>query len=610
MNGMKRLLSVVAILILAGALLPVQSQAAYRGAWAHLTTYSSLVNGSEQGSFRPGRTYFGADLGTAEGFFSLSTRSLVPFRQKIHEIHLHLNRDRAGLSFAPPSVPLIVDPATLLSYADPSWSPDGHYLAYVKTDENVTYSEIWVQEFELGASSTDLVGASTPVGSPILIAGGGSGILNRHPQWSPDGNSLTYDSNASHLSIDVYTQQVFPSVGAATRITFNDVKAEVNPTWSPDGSKIAYASNKFGQFLLFVLDLSTVPNPTDGDFAEANPAPVTHANPKWSWVAGDNVLYYDAPAGEDQNAPPSIWRLDLNTGAKCGISVDERGAYQVDVSHITNLSGSSVPFNYLLFSSTALNLGGIQIWRGNYVNECVPPLPMAVSFTPASLNVGTGGAKNNGRKDITVHLSFPPETQAAGYQCLDFNGPREGVKMRTIVLSSPLMEGLEAKYDPANPGLPTYNQSRGSETMDVLWDEAPVVEKILALGLVGQPVPMQVNMYSSMTGRRFSGYGYMTVVQSSLAGSSVRLSQNSPNPFNPQTKITFVAAKPGNVDVRIFNARGELVKTLARQWFPQGEHTLTWDGRTDAGVGASSGMYFAVAKSLDSSSRIKMMLMK
>jgi flagellar hook assembly protein FlgD len=68
--------------------------------------------------------------------------------------------------------------------------------------------------------------------------------------------------------------------------------------------------------------------------------------------------------------------------------------------------------------------------------------------------------------------------------------------------------------------------------------------------------------------------------------------------------------KPGMVEVQVFNVRGELVKTLAKQWYPQGEHTVTWDGRTENGIGAPSGMYFAVAKSNGSTDRMKMMLMK
>lgn len=623
---MKRLLSLVAILILAGALLPAPTHAAYRGAWAPLTFINAagapFVNGAEQGALRPGRTFTSASIGTADAFFAMTTRSLIKGSETVREMWLFLDRDRAGLSFAPPDAPILIDPAAHISYADPAWSPDGKWLAYVKTDGNVTFAEIWVQKMRMGVSSTDVVGAALPDtlpdGStmpPILVAGGGVGVINRHPAWSPDGNSLVYDSNASGLSIDLYTIQVFPSLGLANRITFNDSKGEVTPAWSPDGSKIAYCSNKFGQFLLFVLDLSTVPNPTDGEFAETNPAPVTHATPKWSWIPGEHVLFYDAPAGEDQNAPPSLWRLDLDTQAKCGFAIDSRGHYGVDVSHITNTTADGIKFPYVIFSSTASNLG-LHIWRGDYVTGCVAPLPLIASFSPNTVNADGGGKKGQGATAITLNMSFPPETQAAGYQCLSFSGPREGVHMRTIRIQSPTVEGVEAEdaglhggNGGALTGLPTYQDHISQQSMDVQFAKAAIVEKMLSLGLVNQAVPLHVRAYSTRTGRQFEGIGYFTL-SSSAAASAIKLSQNSPNPFNPLTKFSFAVAKPGNVEVRIFNARGELVKTLAKQWFPQGQHTLTWDGRTEAGGGAPSGMYFAVAKANGSTDRIKMMLMK
>lgn len=617
---MKRLLSVVAILILAGALLPVQGHAGYRGSWAPITfinaTGAGFVNGAEQGALRHSRTYSSASIGRMDAFLALTTRSLVVGSETVREMWQFLDRERAGLAFAPTMAALQVDPAATISYADPAWSPDGNWLAYVKTDKNVTYTEIWVQQYAIGAASTDVVGASVPIGDPILVVGGGPGVINRHPAWSPDGNSLVYDSNRSGLSIDLYTQQVFPVVGLPTRITFNDGKGEITPTWSPDGTKIAYCSNKFGQFLLFVLDLSTVPNPTDGVLAETNPAPVTHANPKWSWVAGEHVLYYDAPAGEDQNAPPSLWRLDLDTQAKCGFAIDERGHYQIDVSHITNTTSDGIPFNYFVFSSTATNQG-LHIWKGDYIQGCVPPLPMIANFTPNVVNASSGGAKNQSNKTINVGLSFPPETQAAGYVCLgNVAGPPEGIHMRTVRIQSPTIEGFEAAdaglagNGNTLTGLPQFSNSPGSDaSINVQFQRPQLVNFLISLGLVNQPAPLHVRAYSERTGRQFSGIGYLTV-STGASGSIVRLSQNSPNPFNPETKLTFANSKAGDVEVRIFNASGQLVKTLAKGWYPMGMHTLTWDGRTEAGAGAASGVYFAVAKSNGSTDKIKMMLMK
>ncbi|HPN35840.1 MAG TPA: DUF3748 domain-containing protein [bacterium] len=71
------------------------------------------------------------------------------------------------------------------------------------------------------------------------------------------------------------------------------------------------------------------------------------------------------------------------------------------------------------------------------------------------------------------------------------------------------------------------------------------------------------------------------------------LEQNYPNPFNPQTMIQFYLPQAAAVTVQVFNVNGELVKTLLnnrRQ--AAGSHQISWNGTTDQGALASSGIYF------------------
>lgn len=604
---MKKLLSVVAILILAGALLPQQSHAGLRGAFDPLTNASGFVNGAEQGALRVGNNRVSATAGTTERYFAMTTRSMTVGSETVRELWLHENVSQAGAALAVYRKALLVDPAAIISYADPAWSPNGDYLAYVKTDKNVTFGEIWVQKFTKSTSINSIVAT----GPAILVVAGGPGVINRHPSWDPTGNKLAFDSNLAG-SIDLYTVDVFPAVGMPARITFNDLKAEQMPAWGPDGVRIAYATNVFGPFIIKIIDLTTVPHPTDGDLAEANFAPVTHLNPAWSFVAGENVLYYDAPAGEDVNAPTNIWRLDLNTQGKCEISIDARGDYDVDVSRITNQSRDAIKYNYIIFSSTGANFG-LNIWRANWIQPCVAPLPMGVAINPATWNLGSSGP-------VDVDITFPPETQAAGYQAQSYNGPREGLRMRTSIVASPTMWGTPARvatHDCRHQGIcgspfPDYEDktNAGEFVLNARWDRRTMEARMIALGLVDTEVPVTVEAYSNVVGRRFKGFGIIGVSTGNLAGSAVRLLQNSPNPFNPMTRITFANSKAGNVELRIFNVRGELVKTLAKQWFPQGEHTLTWDGSSDSGSRASSGMYYAQVKTNGATDKIKMMLME
>jgi spore coat protein A len=90
----------------------------------------------------------------------------------------------------------------------------------------------------------------------------------------------------------------------------------------------------------------------------------------------------------------------------------------------------------------------------------------------------------------------------------------------------------------------------------------------------------------------------------------IELAQNSPNPFNPLTNIAFRLAASGHVDLRIYNVRGEAVRTLARGTFPEGQHVLTWDGRSDSGASLPSGIYFYQLRSGDQVQKRKMLMVQ
>jgi hypothetical protein len=72
----------------------------------------------------------------------------------------------------------------------------------------------------------------------------------------------------------------------------------------------------------------------------------------------------------------------------------------------------------------------------------------------------------------------------------------------------------------------------------------------------------------------------------------VRLS-SAPNPFNPQTALSFTVHRAGEGTLRIYDAQGRLVRTLHQGAFQAGPHSFTWDGRGDAGEVLSSGVYMA-----------------
>jgi hypothetical protein len=85
---------------------------------------------------------------------------------------------------------------------------------------------------------------------------------------------------------------------------------------------------------------------------------------------------------------------------------------------------------------------------------------------------------------------------------------------------------------------------------------------------------------------------------------------NRPNPFNPQTAISFGLVKPGHVVIDVYNAKGQHVCTLADDEYSAGYHQLTWNGEDANHKPVSSGLYFYSMQTEKHRQIRKMMLMK
>ncbi len=67
--------------------------------------------------------------------------------------------------------------------------------------------------------------------------------------------------------------------------------------------------------------------------------------------------------------------------------------------------------------------------------------------------------------------------------------------------------------------------------------------------------------------------------------------ESYPNPFNPQLTVKYTLKNPGNVVMKVYNVRGELVKTLLNGYV-ETPAPIVWDGTNEQGGSVSSGVYF------------------
>jgi hypothetical protein len=88
------------------------------------------------------------------------------------------------------------------------------------------------------------------------------------------------------------------------------------------------------------------------------------------------------------------------------------------------------------------------------------------------------------------------------------------------------------------------------------------------------------------------------------------LSENYPNPFNPETKIGYSLPRACRVRLEIFNILGQRLRTLVDEDHAAGRAEVIWDGKDDSGKEVSSGIYFYRLRAEDFTEAKKMLLLK
>ena len=88
------------------------------------------------------------------------------------------------------------------------------------------------------------------------------------------------------------------------------------------------------------------------------------------------------------------------------------------------------------------------------------------------------------------------------------------------------------------------------------------------------------------------------------------LNQNFPNPFNPETTISYDLADGGRVELAIYNVMGQQVKQLVAEEQSAGRYRVVWDGSDAIGRSVASGVYFYRLNTTQFNAVRKLMLLK
>ncbi len=113
-----------------------------------------------------------------------------------------------------------------------------------------------------------------------------------------------------------------------------------------------------------------------------------------------------------------------------------------------------------------------------------------------------------------------------------------------------------------------------------------------------------------LSARAIDIHGTLSDVEDENVPAAVALTGAHPNPFNPQTSISFSVAQSQRVTISVFNMAGQEVARLTDQNFSVGEHSIQWNGKNTFGRVVASGMYLVQIRARNVAHSLKIQLVR
>lgn len=216
-------------------------------------------------------------------------------------------------------------------FIEPSFSPDGQWIVFEvdnsgtdhrggndhrEATEDQQCGSIW----KVQANGDDLT---------QLTDGPANNTDDRQPNWSPQGNRILFQRR--NLSSDDWNLYTMAVDGSDIRQVTTDLSADTDASWSPYGKWIVYSSDYGG---LPVPNIYVIPATGGTPIRVTNDS--IHEDGAPSWSPDGKRIAFESHAGQDENSPSSLWRIDAPVRASLAIYLPLT---------ISNHAGLAAPFS-------------------------------------------------------------------------------------------------------------------------------------------------------------------------------------------------------------------------------------------------------------------------
>ena len=269
----------------------------------------------------------------------------------------------------------------------------------------------------------------------------------------------------------------------------------------------------------------------------------------------------------------------------------EPGVNTVDVQRQKS-DGKITKFGSAVAEGGTVNIGGIPSPL-NFMNG------MKIYFPEGSLD-----------EDITLLFKLPQFAKIKGKgkdKGVDFGDlGDDGDESNDIIAAVSfhvIVDTVEVSPYPFDPPLEVslpYKRGLlnklGIEPTDLGMYYVSVTGELVEEGITGITVDEELNKITGIV-EHFSDIALapksavVTAVEENDLPGGFSLSANYPNPFNPETTISYTLPEASKVQITIYNLLGQHVKTLVNEFKPVGDYSVQWDGTNDTGEKLTNGVY-------------------
>lgn len=332
------------------------------------------------------------------------------------------------------------------------------------------------------------------------------------------------------------------------------------------------------------------------------------------WVDGAKVAVFGAnPRRQVVSVPVPV----LTAGTKTAYARSFKGgvAYQSVTRSVSALALGTPVFQYAnaLSAGTDFNLTQFSVQTpGGFADPALHTThpytngaaPVALLKTPIRIADSTTLSYD---EIVIVEPGDPGAVfgDTAFWDYVVVEGSRDGVTWL------PVAPGIDCQSDPSWNS--SFNTGSPSPAESLFRPHVTLLNNTFSKG---ETILLRFRLFSDTA---VTGWGWaidninIQSTGASPAGrlpSAVTLAQNHPNPFNPSTTIAFSLARDARVELRIYDARGALVRTLVDGTRQAGDQQVVWNGRDDNDHQVAAGVYLYLLRADGQELRRKMTLVK